>query len=138
MQQLVTSVINLACGIRSEQLVVYAEWILQLHVRPVIKWISQAAGYGLGPLLELLIITRIAGTVLFVDTIGSHCPPFVVVVVKPNLGQILELMVVGDLLSRQVAVIIVDRHLCRVLMVKGSRSLCLEKKIFCHKFSSHR
>ncbi|MBA7589109.1 hypothetical protein ES708_31184 [subsurface metagenome] len=77
----------------------------------MIKWISQAAGHGLCPLLELLIITRIAGAVAFGHTIGSHCPPFVVVAVKPNLGQILELMVVGDLLSRQVAVIIVDRHL---------------------------
>jgi hypothetical protein len=59
------------------------------------------------------------------------------VTVKPYLRKIIELMVGGDFIRRQMTMIVVDRHDFGVLVVKSPCGLGLQEKIFAQKPGSH-
>ncbi len=56
------------------------------------------------------------------------------VAVKPGLREVVEPMVGGDFIRRQVTVIVVDGHFLCVLVVKNSSGFGLQEKIFSYKF----
>ena len=107
-------------------------------MRPVIKRISETAWDGLGPFLELFIVACIAGDLFFGDSVCSQGPPFIVVAVQPGLRKVVELMVRGDQFGGKMAVIVVNGHFRRVLVVESPRRLGLEKKIFGNKLVHSR
>ncbi|MNL55988.1 hypothetical protein D3C87_1794430 [compost metagenome] len=52
------------------------------------------------------------------------------VAVKPGLRQVFKLLVFRDLIGRQVAVVIDNRHFLRIIMVKDTRGFRTEEEIF--------
>ncbi len=128
------SIINFFCGVGIQQLV-DTEGIFQFHVGPVIKRIPQTIRYGLGPPGELFVIATAAGDIFFRHAVGPHRSPLVVVAVKPYLCEIIEIMVACNQLGRKMAVIIVNRHLFRVLVIQNFGGFSLEQEIFSKEFS---
>ena len=104
---------------RRKQRVVDAKGAAQLEVRPVVKWIAQALGHGGGPGVQFFAVAGIAGAKTLVDTVRTHGPPLIVVTGEPGLGDIGELVVAGDLVRRQVAVVIDDRLGRRVVVIQA-------------------
>jgi hypothetical protein len=101
----------------------------QLHVRPMIQGIAERGRDRLGPFLELIPVRRIAGAITFGHAVGAHRPPLVMVAVKPSLREVFELVILGDLLRRQVAVVVDDRHVPSVLVVQRHRPVGLQQEI---------
>jgi len=124
-------------GVRAQQLVLDVEGVLQLQMCPVIERIAEAVWDGLRPFLELFVVTRLAGDVFLGDAVGPHRAPFVVVAGQPGLCQVVEAGVGGDFLGGQVTVIIVDRHLRRVLVVESPCRFGLQQEIFAQKLLCH-
>ena len=87
-----------------------AKETLELQVAPLKDGVAHATTQGLGPLLELLASGGIAGDEALVDAVGAHQAPLVVVAAQPDLGDVLEALVVPDLLGRDVAVVVDDGH----------------------------
>ena len=87
-----------------------AKVALKLQVAPLKDGVANAATQGLGPLLELLASRGIASDKTLVDAVGAHQAPLVVVAAQPNLGDVLETLVLPDLLGRNVAMVVNDGH----------------------------
>ena len=60
----------------------------------------------------------VAGAKTFLDAVDSHCPPFVVVTFQPSLVEVIKLTVPRQVLWRQVAVVIKDRLVSRIIVIK--------------------
>ena len=113
----ITFFIDFACGFRAENLV-DAESRFQFEVCPVIERVAHGVGDGLGPFLKFFPVGGVfARAVAFIDTVGAHGAPFVVVSAEPYLGQRFELVVIGHHLGNQVAVIVDDGHFSRVVVI---------------------
>ena len=106
-QHLATGLIDFLGGFRVEQLV-YAEITLQFHMGPVIERIAQAVRNSLGPLFEFFVVTGSTGAEAFLDTVSAQGPPLIVVSVQPYLGQIFEILILGDLGRGEVTMIVVN------------------------------
>ena len=104
---------------------IYAEISLQLKMCPVIQRIAQRVRHGSRPGQELFVRLRSAGAVAFRHTVGAHRPPFVVITLKPNFGEIAKTMVVRNVLGGKVAVIVEDRLIGRVIAVELPCRLCM-------------
>jgi hypothetical protein len=103
---------------------------LQFEVGPVVERVAHRIGNRLGPLLELLPIGRIlARAILLIDPVGAHGAPFVVVAFEPDLRQVVETVVRSHVLGNQVAMVVDDRHLGRMVVVKTLRSLGLQQEV---------
>ena len=74
----------------------------------MVERIAQGMRDCLGPHTELFERIRVTGAVALIDTVGPHRAPFVMVALEPDLEQILKLSVVGDIVRRQVAVVVED------------------------------
>ena len=99
-------------------------------MRPMIKRISHRVRHRLGPFKEFLIRGLISGDVFLGNAIRSHRPPFVMVAFKPQfayvpesvvaqpyLRKILELVILRYLPGIQMAMVINDGHLRRMLVI---------------------
>ena len=60
--------------------------------------------------MKLLASRGVASDKTLVDAVGAHQAPLVVVAAQPNLGDVLETLVLPDLLGRNVAVVVDDGH----------------------------
>ena len=109
------------------------EIALQLQVRPVIERIAQRRGYGLGPGLELVKRSCIPGALAFVDIVGSHGAPLVMVAFQPDFGQVSELVVFSDVARREVAVVIEDGLALGVGVKEVPRGAVGKQKVFVDK-----
>ena len=87
-----------------------AKVALKLQVAPLKDGVAHATAQSLGPLLELLAGGGVAGNEALVNAVGAHQAPLVVVAAQPNLGDVLETLVIPDFLGRNVAVIVDDGH----------------------------
>src|SRR5262245_58791231 len=96
---------------------------------PVIERIAQRVGDGARPRQELLVGVGVSGAKALFDAVGAHGPPFIVVARQPNLEQIGELPVGGDVLRRKMAVIIEDGFLRGVFMVQAACGFCSQQEI---------
>ncbi|MPN00523.1 hypothetical protein SDC9_147718 [bioreactor metagenome] len=70
------------------------------------------------PRVKLLAVGSVAGTQALSDTVSAHRAPFVMVAFQPDVIQILEPVVFGDLLWRQMAMVIEDRLVFRIIMIQ--------------------
>ena len=91
---------------------------------PVIQRIADQLWKRFSPCLEFLSVGSVAGDVLFIDAVGTHLTPLVMVASKPYLGDVLELAVLADLLGIDMAVIVQNRHRLSIVMVKFLCHLC--------------
>ena len=65
---------------------------------PVIEGIAHGIWHGFGPFLEFFPVAGILScAVTFINSVGSHGAPFVMVALEPDLSQVVELPVVGDM-----------------------------------------
>ncbi len=118
-EHLAAGLVDAFSSLGAQKFIFDAEGVFQLQVRPVIERISKTARHGLRPSLELLVVTCIAGDIFFRHAVSPHRPPLVMVAVEPGLGYIIEPMVGGDKIGRQVTVIVVNGHSLCVLVVKN-------------------
>lgn len=86
-------------------------------MRPMIKRISHRVRHRLGPFKEFLIRGLISGDVFLGNAIRSHRSPFVMVSAQPYLRKILELVILRYLPGIQMAMVINDGHLRRMLVI---------------------
>ena len=132
-QFLVTLVINLTCCLWRKKLI-DTESSLKLKVSPMIKRVAESIRYGLSPLLKLLPVRCILScTETLINTISTHSTPLVVVATKPKLCDALKLVVVSNHLRNQMAMVIDDRHLSRMIVKQILCSLCIQQEVFIHK-----
>ena len=133
LQLLITLIVDLTCSLRA-QLLVNTESCLELQVCPVIKRVTESIWYSLCPFLELLPVAGVstcAETLIY--TIGTHSTPLVVVTTEPEFCNALELVIIRNHLRDEVAVIIDDWHLSRMIVEKILRCLGVKQEVFIHK-----
>ena len=82
---------------------------------PVVQRIADQLRQSLRPFLEFLPVCSIAGNIFFVYAVGTHLTPFIMVAAQPYLSDVVEFAVLVDFLRIDVAVIIHDRHLLRIV-----------------------
>jgi hypothetical protein len=85
-----------------------SEVAAEFEVRPDVERIAERLRDGRRPRLEFLERRRVAGDVFFGNAGGAHRPPFVVVALEPDFVEVGEAAVFGDILGRQVAVVVND------------------------------
>ena len=107
---------------------------LQLKMSPVIQWVTECIRHCFCPLLEFLPIRSILTCAIsLINSVCTHCTPFVVVSTKPKLCNALELMVVGNHFWNKMTVIVDDWHFSRMIVEKILRSSCIKQEVFVHK-----
>ena len=100
----------------------------------------------LGKLLEALTVRLVAGDVLLGHTVGAHHTPLIMIAevvvaavgqhlmaAQPNLRDVLKAAVLVDLLRGDMAVVIHDGQLGRIVVVQMLRSGGLKQKVLVHK-----
>ncbi len=120
-------------GVVAVQRLCDAEVALQLQMGPMIQGVADEIGNGLGPFLEFLGGRSLTGDVIFGNAAGTHGAPLVVVTAQPNLSNVLELTVLGDLSGVDVAVIVKYGCVLCVVVEQLLRCLCFQQKVFVHK-----
>ena len=92
---------------------------------------------------ETLIVRLVACDVVFGSSIGTHNSPLVVVAevgsvrvlsAQPDFSQISETSVFIDFFRGNVAVIVYQRHLVRIVMEEMLSGFCFQKEVFVHKY----
>ena len=116
-----------------EQLV-DAEVALQFEVRPVVQRIAQRVRHRASPRHEFLERRGIAGTVALGHAVGPHGAPLVMVAFEPDLEQVVEAPVLGDVLRRKMAMIVDDRLRLGVLVIQPLGSFRVQQKIFVDEY----
>ncbi len=124
---------------RAEQFI-YSEHAAEFQMRPVVQRVPHGIGNGFSPFLEGFPGAVFStGEVLFAYAIGPHRTPFIVVTImpvhQPELGNVAELDVFGNLLRHQVAVIIDDGHFRCMGVIQRVRRITLQHKMIvneCH------
>ena len=99
----------------------------------MIERIAQRVRHGSRPGEEFFVGRRVAGRILLAHSIGPHGTPFVVVAFQPDFEQILKAAVGSHVLGRQMAMIVEDGLIFRVLMIKPLRGPGMQQKIFVDK-----
>ena len=110
-----------------------AEVALQLQVAPVVQRIADKLFQGLCSFLEFFPVGGVAGDVLFFHTVTAHDAPLVVVAAQPDLSDVLKPAILPDLLGIDVAVVVQDRHLGRVIMIQNLRGVVGQQEVLIHK-----
>ena len=96
----------------------------------------------LGEAKEALIVRLVPGDKVLRDAVGAHDAPFVMVseegpvrvaAAQPDLSQVVKAAVLIDLARGDVAVIVDERHLRRVVMVEVCGGGGLQEEIPIHK-----
>ena len=95
--------------------------------------VADAVLEGGGERLPLLQPGAVAAAVLVVHAVGEHHAPLVVVAAEHELADVGELVVLRNLCRRDVAVIVEDRHVLRILMIQLLRHVIFEQEIRVHK-----
>ena len=104
-------------------------------MRPMVNRIAQKAGHSLGKLVEFFLVGSFgARAEFFLDAVGAHCAPLVVVAAEPNLGDIVPLLVVQNFVGRKVAVEIDNGGALGKLIEKGAGGFGFKKEIVVNKF----
>ena len=107
-----------------------AEITLQFQMRPVIERIAERVRHGGRPGFELVKWTGAARAKTFRDAVGAHGAPFVMVAFQPDFKKVFELAVGGDVARRNVAMVVKNRLVLGVLVVKFAGRFGAQQKIF--------
>ena len=110
----------------------------EFQMGPVVERVTESIRHGFSPLFEGLPgVVLSSGKIIFADTVGAHGTPFIMVAVmpvhQPELGDVAELDVLGNLLRHQMAMVIDDGHVLGMLVIKLPGSLALKHEIFVDK-----
>ena len=145
LQLLVAQVPNFLSGVAVQHALV-AKVLLQLQMAPGVHRVADGHGQGLGKLLETLAVGLVAGDVLLWYAVGTHHAPLVVVAkvvvraigqdlmaAQPHLGDVLKAAVLVDLLRGNVAVIVYDGQLGRIVVIQVLGGRGLQQKVLVHK-----
>ena len=124
-------------GLGAQQPIGDAQRTLQFQVGPVVERIAERFGDGFRPLLELFPIGGVAGAEAFLDACGPHRPPLVMVAGEPDLREVGEAAVGGDLGRRQVAMIIDDRQMPGVAVIQRDRPIAFQQEIVAEEGVGH-
>ena len=103
-----------------------AEVAFQFEMGPVKERVAQGMGHRGGPGAEFVQRRGGAGAEFLGHAVGAHGAPFVMVASEPNLGEVVELAVLGDVADREVAMIIKDRLRRGILAVEPLRGAAVE------------
>ncbi len=95
----------------------------------MIQRITQRLRRDFGPLLEFFPIGSVTGDEAFIHARRTQGPPFVMVAFEPDSGQILETPIFGNILRRQMTVVIDDRHFGREIVIKPNGFVGLEQEV---------
>ncbi len=76
-----------------------------------------------GPCEKFVIRQGVAGAEFFSDTVAAHRAPFVMIPFQPDFEQVFKLAVVRDVRRGNMAVIIENRFVLGVFMLKLAGSL---------------
>ena len=115
LQLLVAQIPYLLCGI-SAQMAGVAKVSLQLQMAPVVQRIADKLFQGLSPFLEFLAVSSISGDIFFIDTIGTHLTPFVVISAQPYLGNVFKFSVFCDFSGVDMTMVIQNWHFFCVIV----------------------
>src|ERR1700722_12097822 len=100
----------------------------------MIERVAQGGRNGAGKSEEFIIIAGVTGNKSLGYSIGAHGPPFVVVPVmavsQPDLSQVFEPPVLGDIRRRDMTVVIEKGHCLSDLEVEFLARPGREQKIF--------
>ena len=75
-------------------------------MRPMIQRISNRIRHRFSPFQKFLFIGGLTGNILFIDTQGTHGPPFIMVASQPRLADIFKNSVLGDFVWGQMIVVV--------------------------------
>ena len=119
-----------------------AEILVKLKVGPVIHRVADRHLEGFREFDKLFIRIRIAGYDIFRNTVRAHDSPLVVVAevgavrilsAEPYFRDVVIAAVLINLPRRDVAVIVDNRHLLRVIVEEMLRCFILQHEIFVHE-----
>ncbi len=116
-------------GIGIQQAIVDAEKQFQFQMHPMVKRTAQEPGNRLRPLQELLPVRSVPGNETFVDTIGAHGPPGIMVMGQPDPGQVFESCVFRNVPRREVGVKIIQRGKLGIGSVERASRFAFQQKI---------
>ncbi len=91
----------------------------------MIKRVANSFRNGLCPGHELIFIGCGTCYIVFIDSIGPHGTPLIVVSLKPDGSKVFKLFIVSDFLNRQMTMVVVYRHCACVFMVQPLGTVCL-------------
>ena len=112
----VTFIIYFTGCLRAQELI-YAKSSLQLKVCPMIKRVSECIRNSLSPFFKFFPIASFCScAILLVNAVSTHSTPFVMITAQPQLCYALEFVVVSDHFRNQMAMIVNNRHFCRMIM----------------------
>ena len=102
-------------------------------MRPVEHRVADAVFEARGKGQPLVMPARVAADELLVHAVGEHHAPLVVVAAEHQLADVFELMVFIDHARGDVAMIVINRHVFRVLVIQLFGHVIFKQKILIHK-----
>ena len=96
----------------------------------MIERVSHGVGHGFRPFLKLLPTAAASCDVVFSDSVAPESAPFVVVTSEPDLSNVGEPVVFGDLLRHQMTMVVYNRLFFSTFVIKFAGISVPEKKIF--------
>ena len=91
----------------------------------IIEGVAQSLRDRRCPSIEFLAITRLSSDVALWDAIRAHRSPFIVIVVKPDLGDVFPTVIIPNLVRGKVSVIVEDGLFGRDFVIEMAGSLSL-------------
>ena len=131
-QQRVRAVPDILGGLFAQD-ILDAEHAAQLQMRPVEHRVADAVFEARGKGQPLVMPARVAADELLVHAVGEHHAPLVVVAAEHQLADVFELMVFIDHARGDVAMIVINRHVFRVLVIQLFGYVIFKQKILIHK-----
>ena len=99
-QQRVAAIPDFIRGRWGKQLAGDAKRTAELKMGPVVERVADGVRNGRRPGVKLLAVGRIAGTQALSHAVGAHGTPFIVVTLQPDVIQVFEAIIFGNLLRR--------------------------------------
>ena len=131
-QQRVRAIPDILGGLFAQD-ILDAEHAAQLQMRPVEHRVADAVFEARGKGQPLVMPARVAADELLVHAVGEHHAPLVVVAAEHQLADVFELMVFIDHARGDVAMIVINRHVFRVLVIQLFGHVIFKQKILIHK-----
>jgi hypothetical protein len=88
------------------EIVLDSEVAHEFEMGPVKEGIAERVGDGVGPGLEFFERGGVTCAIALGDAVGAHGPPLVMIALEPDLEQIGELAVFGEILGREMIVVV--------------------------------
>ena len=94
------------------------EIVLQFKMAPVVHGVADNLRKSFGEFLEFFPVGSAAGNVIFINAVGTHDAPFIMIARKPDLRDVFEMLVLKNFLGAYVTMIVDYGHFCRKIVIK--------------------